>query len=209
MCDKINGMKRNRYVGSGALTREQFLFHETRIVAGLMTEGLSDAEIFDKIYNENLFQFPTEKSVKTIMDACVRRLHALDNDILVQAIAGQPVEVAKQICLYAMMKQSTLMWDFMLTVIGGKFRQNDLSFSKKDVTVFLLGLQEQDDTVTKWSAATLVKIRQVIMKTLMDTEYIDNLNTTRLNMILLSRVLEVGIRENHDEAVFPAFNYFE
>lgn len=35
-------------------------------------------------------------------------------------IASQPTEVSKQICLYALMKQSRLVWEFMLTVIGVK-----------------------------------------------------------------------------------------
>ena len=66
---------------------------------------------------------------------------------LVQAIATQPSEVAKQICLYAMMKQNRLVWDFMITVIGEKFRSRDNSFGKKDLNIFFLRLQEQDDNV--------------------------------------------------------------
>ena len=54
------------YRGSGAITREQFLFYETRIVARLMSdESLSDEEITSRIIDENLFQFPTEKSLKS------------------------------------------------------------------------------------------------------------------------------------------------
>ena len=46
------------YRGSGVLTREQFLFYETRIVARLMVdENLPDINIVDKVLSENLFQF--------------------------------------------------------------------------------------------------------------------------------------------------------
>lgn len=42
------------YSGSGSLTREQFLFHETRIVAKLLIdEGLNDNEIVERIMEEN------------------------------------------------------------------------------------------------------------------------------------------------------------
>jgi len=54
--------------------------------------------------------------------ACIKRLQALEDDSLVSAIASQPTDVAKQICLYALMKQSRLVWEFMLTVIGEKYR---------------------------------------------------------------------------------------
>ena len=59
--------------------------------------------------------------------ACIKRLHALEDDSLVSAIASQPTDVAKQICLYALMKQSRLVWEFMLTVIGEKDRLRDMS----------------------------------------------------------------------------------
>lgn len=42
-------------------------------------------------------------------------------------------EIAKQICLYAMMKQYRLVWDFMVTVIGEKYHLKDLSFGKIDL----------------------------------------------------------------------------
>ena len=44
---------------SGALTREQFMLREMRIVAGLRQAGLSDEEILEKVCAENLFQYPT------------------------------------------------------------------------------------------------------------------------------------------------------
>ena len=42
-----------------------------------------------------------------------------------------------------------------------------------------------------------------------ENEYLDNINSDHLNPVLISRVLENGIRANNDESVFPAFNYFE
>ena len=41
---------------SGVLTREQFLFYETRTTAKLLGEGLSPTEIQEKIVQENIFQ---------------------------------------------------------------------------------------------------------------------------------------------------------
>ncbi|MDH8276225.1 DUF1819 family protein, partial [Klebsiella pneumoniae] len=69
---------------------------------------------------------------------------------LIQAISIQPTDVAKQICLYAMMKQSRLVWEFMITVIGEKYRLRDSSFGKIDLNTYFMRLQEQDDTVATW-----------------------------------------------------------
>ena len=45
---------RSPYSGTGSLTREQFLFFEMRTTAKLMTEGLSDEEIHQRIYEDKL-----------------------------------------------------------------------------------------------------------------------------------------------------------
>ncbi len=140
--------------------------------------------------------------------ACIRRLYALEDDSLVSAIASQPTEVAKQICLYAMMKQSRLVREFMLTVIGEKYRLRDTSFGKIDLNTFFMRLQEQNDTVASWSNTTITKLKQIIARVLVETEYLDNIKAEHLNPVWLYPVLENAIRSNGDTAVLPAFNCF-
>lgn len=192
----------------GSLTREQFLFYEMRTTAKLMTEGLSEQDIVDRIVKENLFQYPTEKSLRNLSHACINRLNAMNDRSLVVAIAEQPSDVAKQICLYAMMKHQRLVWDFMITVIGEKYRLRDSSFGKIDLNVFFLRLQEQDDGVASWSDSTIAKIKSVLVRVLVETEYLDSNRANHLNTVLLNPILENAIRSNNDEAALPAFNCF-
>lgn len=196
------------YKGSGRLTREQYLFYEMRITAKLMSEGLEDCEVIKQIVEENLFQYPTEKSIASMSKACIARLRALNDNSLIEAVAMQPMGVAKQICLYAMMKQYRLMRDFMVTVIGEKYRMQELSFGKKDVTIFFMQIQEQDDFVASWSESTIKKIRQVIIRVLAENGYLDNIKSEKLNPVLLNPILENVIRNNNDEWALPAFHCF-
>ena len=193
---------------SAVLTREQFLFYETRTTAKLLCDGLSKEEVMDRIVKDNLFQYPTEKSVRRMVLACIRRLEAMENDLLITAIATQPSDVAKQICLYAMIRQYRLVWDFMLTVVGEKYRTLDMSFSKMELNMFFMRLQEQDNWVATWSDATIVKLKQVLKKTLVENEYLDSTNALKLNPVLISPILEKAIREDGQEIVLPAFNCF-
>ena len=48
---------------SASITREQFLFYEMRTTAQLVCEGLSRDEIIERIVRENLYQYPTEKTL--------------------------------------------------------------------------------------------------------------------------------------------------
>ena len=59
---------------NGALTREQFMFQEMRIIARLRIKGFSDQEILDRVFQENLFQYPTEREIKSKCRACLKRL---------------------------------------------------------------------------------------------------------------------------------------
>ena len=191
---------------SGVLTREQFLFYETRTTAKLLEEGLSREEVIERIVNENLFQYPTEKSIRRMALVCCRRLEALNDKSLQTAIATQPSEVAKQICLYAMMKQYRIVWDFMITVIGAKYQTFDLSFGKIDLNSFFTRLQEQDDWVATWSDSTITRIKQVLTRILVENDYLDSVSSDHLNPVLISTLLENGIRSNNDNIALAAFN---
>lgn len=194
------------YVAS--LTREPFLFYEMRSTAKLMAAGLSEEAIVKEIVEQNLFQYPTEKSITRMAKACIKRLHALGDESLIAMIASQPTDVAKQICLYAMMKQSRLIWEFMLTVIGEKYRLRDMSFGKIDLNTFFMRLQEQNDTVASWSDTTVTKLKQIIARVLVETEYLDSIKADHLNPVWLHPALENAIRSNGDMAALPAFNCF-
>lgn len=196
------------YKGSAQITREQFLFYEMRTTAMLMREGLEDDEIIDRIVEDNLFQYPTEKSIRQIAKACVARLNGMGDMNLVEAVASQSSEMAKQICMYAMMKRYRLVWDFMITVIGEKYRLQNFSFSQMDVNVFFMQLQEQDDYVAGWSENTMKKIRQILIRMLVENEYLDDNKADHINPVWLNPVLENAIRSNNDDRALTAFNCF-
>ena len=193
---------------NGGLTREQFLFYEIRIMASLVSQGYTKAEAIEKIREENLFQFPTERMIASIANTCFQRLSALESDALVYHLANATADVAKQINLYAMMKHNAIVRDFMTTVIGEKFRTQEFEFSKKDLNIFFFQLQEQNDAVASWSDATISKIKQVLNKCLVECEFLDSVRSTQLNPVAIVPELEDEIRANNDMAALAAFNCF-
>ncbi len=191
---------------NASITREQFLFYEMRTTAKLVCEGLGKKEIVERIMSENLFQYPTERSIKSIANACIRRLDALQDSTLVKAIAEEPSDVAKQVCLYAMMRQYRLVWDFMITVVGAKYRNLDFSFGKIDLNEFFTGLQEQDAWVATWSASTNTKLMQVLKRILAENEYLTSSRGRKLQPVLISPLLENAIRDDGQSMALVAFN---
>ena len=198
----------NTYPYIASLTREPFLFYEMRTTAKLLSSGMSNNDVVTQITSDNLFQYPTEESVARMAKACLKRLAAMDDMDLVRAIVEQPTDVAKQICLYAMMKQSRLMWEFILTVICEKYRLKDSSFGRIDLNTYFMRLQEQDDAVATWSEGTITKLKQVLAKVLVENEYLDDIRADHLNPVYLHPILENAIRCHGDLMVLPAFNCF-
>lgn len=194
---------------NGGLTREQFLFYEIRIAVKFYLDGKTVAEASALIRQDNLFQYPTERLVSSMTRTCYRRLDALGNRMLVQELADAPIEIAKQINLYAMMRYNRLVWEFMTTVIGEKFRNQDFSFSRRDLNTFFTRLQEQNDSVASWSEQTINKIKSVLVKSLVETGYLDSFKSETLNPVFLWEELEDGIRENGDFEALSAFNCFQ
>lgn len=193
---------------NGCLTAEQFLFYEMRIVSKQYLENKSVEDIIEYVKRDNLFQYPTERMINRLTRACYKRLAALGNNKLVYEVANAPVEVAKQINLYAMMRYNRLIREFMEGIVGEKYRQQDFSYTKKDINMFFSRLQEQNDDVAAWSDQSIMKLKQVLTKCLIETEMLDSVKDTTLNPIFISAELETGIRENNDLTALAAFNCF-
>lgn len=198
----------NTHSYNGSLTAEQFLFYEMRIASKMYLEGIKVEDAVEQIKKDNLFQYPTERQVSRLTRACYKRMEALNNESLVRELAYAPNEIAKQINLYAIMRYNRLVWEFMVLVIGEKYRNQDFAFSRKDINAFFTRLQAQDDSVSTWSEGTISKIKSVLMRMLIETEYLDDIKDNDLNPIFLFEELEQGIRENDDYDALPAFNCF-
>ena len=193
---------------NGGLTREQFLFFEIRIVSSLVLQGKSRNEIEQEIFSENLFQFPTEKMIKNITKTCLKRIDALNAPELVYHLANASLDVAKQINLYAIMCENRIVYDFLTEVIGEKYRSQDFTFSSKDVAIFFMELSEKVPAVHTWSASTLKKLKQVLVRFLIECDYLENTRSQNLLPVYLYPELEEVIRQKNDLDALPAFNCF-
>lgn len=191
----------------GSLTREQFLYYEVKIVAQLLNRGLNEEQCFELIKEENLFQLPTEKSIKTLFKGIYKRLTFAGTPNLIDLIANGVSEISKQAALYLLMRYNKIVYDFMVYVIGEKYKNFDLSFDKHEVSVFMCKLQYENEIISSWSESTINKIKAILVKCLSDTGYINSIKSNNLNSIIIyDEVLEC-IKENGDLEVLPAFNY--
>ena len=194
---------------SGALTREQFMLQEMRITARLKLEGLTDQDIIASVYEDNLFQYPTEREIKSKCRACLKRLDCIANmPYVLDVLANGTIGEAKQAALVALMCQSLLMQDFMVTIIGDKYRRLDMTLTRRDMNLFFERLAEQSEDVASWSEQTIKKLKVVIRACLRETEYIQGTEET-LYPVLLSDEFAAALKEAGYRHFLPAFNVFD
>ena len=193
-------------VYGGSLTREQFLYYEHRIVAKLILKGMNYDEILKECTDENLFQYPSTVSYKLIARACYNRLTFTGDNRLVDIIANSTTSTSKLALLYAMMCQNLLVRDFMIDVIGEKFKSRVLSFDKTDVNHFFVQLSGRVDIVSSWSDSTIGKIKSVLIKCLAETGYLNTIRSTELNPVNADDELIQLIRDRGDYEFLCAFN---
>ena len=142
--------------------------------------------------------------IKNLAQVCVKRYEKADKE-LISIVATSSSSVAKQACLFLMMNYYKIVSDFMITVIGEKYRTKDSSFTKMDLNSFFTRLQEQNDVVASWSNATINKCKQVLKKTLVETGYLDNNRSEVLNPVLLDYSVREAIENTNNSEALVAF----
>lgn len=199
----------------GSITREQWLSREMRIVARLMLEdGFTDpAALATYVQEHNAFQYPTERELKSIARACIRRIASVSEDHavtarLVELLAHGTADQLRQANLYAMMCDNRLVWEFMLNMVADKRRRLDTSLRAYEIATFIEGLHAQSETVDGWSDATRNKARQVLAKCIVECGMYDR-RAEELTPLLADFELTQIIRANGDERALAAFGIVE
>lgn len=206
--DSEENVKRVMTRSGGALTREQFLLREMRIVARLRSEGASDAEILDCAETQNVFQYPTTRQARRLAGACLIRLENLNNPDLAELLAeGEGAsEEAAQCNLYAMARTYRLMRVFLIDEIGVRYRTMDYRFSRMDMNAFFTRLAIEVPKVAEWSDGTVSKLKTVLRTSLSQAGMLADAKSEELVPIYLSPRVRDGIVANGDADLLPAFN---
>lgn len=197
----------NRRLLGNTIAREQFLLNEARIMARLRLEGMSADDAAQKVKDENLFRYPTERSLGRITLACNRRLDALGDERLVRIVAYGMPDAAAQANLYAMMQFYPLVRHFMTTEIARRYAELDYEFGSTDMNAYFTRLSAEYDNFACMAESTVTKLKQVLRKCLKEAGMLGPGN--RLMPVMLDMELEGILRERGDIGALRAFGIRE
>lgn len=191
------------------ITREQFLLREMRITCQLHLDGLSNEEIVARVKDENLFQYPTERMVSNIARVCIKRIDAVASEGIVSIIATGTPEAAAQANLYAMMCTYPLVRDFMVSEIGRRYAEYDYALGQMEMNAYITRLQLEYENIAKASESTLVKIKQVLRKGLIECGMLPSARSNELTPVFLDFDVRDAIEAKGDTPALTAFNVQE
>ena len=187
------------------ITREQWLLRETRVVARLRLEGVSPDETVWRARADNLFQYPTERSLGNIARVCNKRIDALRSETLVRVIAQGEPEAAAQANLYAMMCTYPLVRHFMLEEIAPRFANLDYSFTPMDMNAYFSRLAAAFDNFANAAESTTAKLKQVLRRCLVECGMLDGAGANTLVPVFPDASVREAIVSKGDARALRAF----
>lgn len=152
------------------LNTRPFLYRETKMVAELIDQGMSDEDIKEKVVEDNLFQLTSKDRRISFLSEIRKRLHNLD-DFLLEKFLISDSSTSKAILLYAVLKKDTLFYEWMREVVWDRWLTLDDEVTKLDTTSFIENKVEQNETVAKWKILTRERLVNAYHQALVDAEY--------------------------------------
>lgn len=189
---------------SANLTGAWFLLYELKQVVRLIKEGLTEKEIKEKVLEENLFQHKRLTSATRALPTVYRRA-ALLNEELKDILLEDSLSDGKLINLYAIIEEDLLFKEFMLEVIKEKYNSNNLFIERKDINSFFAEKAEQNIGFSKYTEATVNKLRQVYLRILIEAEILKDRKTGEINRVLLDPYLKEVLEKNNGEDFINIF----
>jgi len=157
---------------SAKLTGEPFLYNETKIIATYLYNGEDEELLKKRNVEENLIKYKSLKSVTRVNSPIFRRINVMDKEMLEDFIHSD-IENSKYILLYVIMKTDKLVRDFIIEVYKDKLLMRKEYIEKFDIDNWYEEKCILSNTLKERSESTSAKLKQVIMKILLDSGLVE------------------------------------
>jgi hypothetical protein len=170
---------------------------ESRVIADLLLNGLSDAEWKDAIEVRNVLQKRSPGTAKR-QAALIRSRLAAFSPELWQLIRDGSGRVATHAVFACAIKHSTLLSDFLDLVVREQFRLFRPDLPRKLWNEYLDQCRNRDPAMPEWQESTSAKLADSVYRTLAEVGFITDTQSYRLQPVRISAEVLAYLRE-HDE----------
>lgn len=152
---------------------------ESRRIAALLLTQPDAAAWQQAIETDNILQKNTPATARRQAALIRKRLSTLDAQGW-KMICECQNEVQLQLLLAAAIQHSTLLGDFMSKVYASRQQQLAQSLMAQDWPDFLAECAHHSPVVAGWALSTQAKLREVVVRILVEAKYLNNARTMKL-----------------------------
>ncbi len=185
---------------SAAMTHKVFAFVESKKMAELIVSGSTKEEIFEQVESENLFSLRDASRLKNTIGYVYERLNSLPFEAL-EIIASSDIEVGKLLLLIGIMKTDLLFGEFVYEVYRTKRILGEWTIENRDMNDFFDEKANQSEVVSKWSEATIKKLKTCYIKNLAEAGLVEDVKSKKVKGIILSSKVEKLLLD-HDMEIY-------
>lgn len=170
------------------LTKASLKLPESRIIAGLLLDGVDEDAWRRAILDDNVLQKRSASTAKTFADYIRHRLSTMQRPLWEIVRDGSPV-VATQAVLAAALKHSRLLADFFDQVLKEHRRQFKTTLTNRDWADYIESCAGRDSNVGTWTPEVITKLRQVVFRILAEAGYVESTKTMTLQRVAVAAPL--------------------
>ena len=197
MSNQVNNYK--AYLGD--LIGGSLMIRESQIVAELLLKKPSKEEWTDIIVNQNVLQKRSDASAKRNAATIKKRLNGL-GDEFIEKLAFGSTELSKQLMFAATIINSTMLADFMRSVVLDAKRMFRESIDSTDWESYWDDRSRLFPEFSQMTESSTYKIGQVAFKVLADAGYIESTRNKKIqNVYLLPEVRTLLINLNRNDII--------
>jgi hypothetical protein len=175
---------------SAGLVSKLLWFKELKKTATLLKQFSNKEDIKKIAIDENIYQMNNVSRAVRIFNYSVKRLESIDaqfNDIFIQS----DIDDAKIIALVTIMKVEKIVFDFVYEVYRKKIILGEQEIRDSDIDMFFEYKRTQYIEMENWSQETNSKMKQTILKMLLEAGLIKQEDgAKKIQKVLLGYELE-------------------
>ena len=193
---------------TATITSASLRLRESRIIADLLLQGVSDEDWKQAILEENVLQMDSIESIKRISRLLRARLKPLGEGLWEMVRDGDR-EQATQAVFAGAVKNSRLLGDFMDITM----REQRALFAKKLEfrmwNEYIAGCLGRDPDMPHWSESTIARLRSAVFFMLAEAGYLSDTQNLLLQNVFVDPQLAAYLRDRGESYVLRCLEVAE
>ncbi len=185
---------------NGDIIAGSLLVPESRKIARLFIENSDQNGWYQAIVIDNVLQKRNPASAKRQAKLIRNRLELMTLDFW-KLIESGSSDIVVQALLAATIKQCHLLGDFMNGVIKDNWNSFNKYITHKDWDDFIEICMQIDPKIEKWTVSTKNKLKQVVLRILAESKYIDGVRSLRLQPVSIAPEILNYLKKNNEDYV--------